>query len=243
MKRCFAPLTYVIPRLQTQEAQKQSSPEIRAALAGVRTVSSFLLQRSVWSVIGVSLWPLFYAHKITFYPSIVHARLMLRRSAQHSSSAFSARQGQEWPRHRNSRHRVVARALRAASGMCLQSSLSEANMGRCMVHRSSRHADGVPRRSRDQVSQGMAASADAARAHGSPVRDLRRGALAFSSDTNRRNACIAWLACSCIRDCCCRPCWESARFVFPRMLGGDFGDPKRPRKVAPNCCDQLPPPC
>lgn len=31
----------------------------------------------LWSVIGVSLWPLFYAGKLGFYPNFVHARLMI----------------------------------------------------------------------------------------------------------------------------------------------------------------------
>jgi uncharacterized protein involved in response to NO len=31
----------------------------------------------LWSVIGVSLWPLFYAGKLGFFPSFVHARLMI----------------------------------------------------------------------------------------------------------------------------------------------------------------------
>lgn len=37
----------------------------------------FFLSGAVWSLIGVSLWPLFYAGKLSFYPAIPHARLMI----------------------------------------------------------------------------------------------------------------------------------------------------------------------
>ena len=37
----------------------------------------FFASGIVWSIIGVSLWPLFYAQQLGFYPSLVHARLMM----------------------------------------------------------------------------------------------------------------------------------------------------------------------
>lgn len=37
----------------------------------------FFASGAVWSLMGVSLWPLFYAQKIGFYPGIAHARLMI----------------------------------------------------------------------------------------------------------------------------------------------------------------------
>lgn len=37
----------------------------------------FFASGALWSIIGVSLWPLFYAQKIGFYPIFVHARLMI----------------------------------------------------------------------------------------------------------------------------------------------------------------------
>ena len=53
-----------------------------AAAAGLRWLASepfrvFFFSGAVWSIIGVSLWPLFYAQKLGFYPSIVHSRLMI----------------------------------------------------------------------------------------------------------------------------------------------------------------------
>ena len=37
----------------------------------------FFFSGALWSLIGVSLWPLFYAQKLGFYPNFVHARLMI----------------------------------------------------------------------------------------------------------------------------------------------------------------------
>ncbi len=38
----------------------------------------FFLSGAVWSLIGVSLWPLFYGGQLTFYPGMPHARLMIQ---------------------------------------------------------------------------------------------------------------------------------------------------------------------
>ncbi len=37
----------------------------------------FFLSGAIWSIAGVSLWPLFYAHALDFYPNQAHARLMI----------------------------------------------------------------------------------------------------------------------------------------------------------------------
>lgn len=37
----------------------------------------FFASGALWSIIGVSLWPLFYAQQLGFYPNFVHARLMI----------------------------------------------------------------------------------------------------------------------------------------------------------------------
>jgi uncharacterized protein involved in response to NO len=37
----------------------------------------FFLSGAVWSIIGVALWPLYYAQLLGFYPGFVHARLMI----------------------------------------------------------------------------------------------------------------------------------------------------------------------
>ncbi len=37
----------------------------------------FFASGALWSIIGVALWPLFYAQQLGFYPNFVHARLMI----------------------------------------------------------------------------------------------------------------------------------------------------------------------
>ncbi len=55
----------------------------KSALAGMlqwlaaEAFRVFFASGMLWSVIGVSLWPLFYANKLGFYPNFVHARLMI----------------------------------------------------------------------------------------------------------------------------------------------------------------------
>jgi uncharacterized protein involved in response to NO len=51
-------------------------------LSGLRWLASepyrvFFFSGALWSVIGVSLWPLFYAQQLTFYPNLAHARIMI----------------------------------------------------------------------------------------------------------------------------------------------------------------------
>jgi uncharacterized protein involved in response to NO len=54
-----------------------------AATAGILTWLAsepfrvFFFAGAVWSIIGVSLWPLFYAGALTYYPNFVHARIMI----------------------------------------------------------------------------------------------------------------------------------------------------------------------
>ncbi|MDZ4287000.1 MAG: NnrS family protein [Prosthecobacter sp.] len=57
-------------------------PSPKAAPSALRHLASepfrlFFISGAVWSIIGVSLWPLFYAGKLTFFPNYCHARLMI----------------------------------------------------------------------------------------------------------------------------------------------------------------------
>lgn len=38
----------------------------------------FFLSGALWSLVGVSLWPLYYAGQLSFHPGITHARLMIQ---------------------------------------------------------------------------------------------------------------------------------------------------------------------
>lgn len=62
-------------------ACKHRKPE-SAAIAGLHWLASepfriFFFSGALWSIVGVSLWPLFYAGKLSFYPVVCHARLMI----------------------------------------------------------------------------------------------------------------------------------------------------------------------
>jgi uncharacterized protein involved in response to NO len=62
-----------------QHARKRAAPA-----AGVLTWLAaepfrvFFFSGAVWNIIGVSLWPLFYAGQLNFYPNLTHARLMIQ---------------------------------------------------------------------------------------------------------------------------------------------------------------------
>jgi uncharacterized protein involved in response to NO len=52
------------------------------ALNGVRWLAAepfrvFFISGALWSIMGVLLWPLFYGGRLSFYPSYCHARLMI----------------------------------------------------------------------------------------------------------------------------------------------------------------------
>ncbi len=60
----------------------QESPLTSTLIRGMRWLAAepfrlFFFSGAVWSAIGVSLWPLFFAGKLGFYPNIAHARLMV----------------------------------------------------------------------------------------------------------------------------------------------------------------------
>lgn len=66
------------PACPHQRARSRgTSPE------GLRWLASepyriFFASGAVWSAIGVALWPLFYAQHLGYYPNLVHARLMIQ---------------------------------------------------------------------------------------------------------------------------------------------------------------------
>lgn len=37
----------------------------------------FFFSGAAWSIIGVTLWPLYYAQALSFYPGLAHARIMI----------------------------------------------------------------------------------------------------------------------------------------------------------------------
>ena len=60
-----------------QDPKKAASLLARLTWLASEPFRLFFLSGAVWSIIGVALWPLFYAGKLSFYPAIPHARLMI----------------------------------------------------------------------------------------------------------------------------------------------------------------------
>jgi uncharacterized protein involved in response to NO len=61
---------------------RQSRPSAAMAPGAITWLTAepyrlFFLSGILWSIAGVSLWPLFYAGELTFYPGLTHARLMI----------------------------------------------------------------------------------------------------------------------------------------------------------------------
>ena len=56
--------------------KRAAAPGVLAWLAA-EPFRVFFASGALWSIIGVSLWPLFYAGKLAFHPGITHARLMI----------------------------------------------------------------------------------------------------------------------------------------------------------------------
>jgi uncharacterized protein involved in response to NO len=61
---------------------KKKRPE-RLTPAGLSWLAAepyrvFFVSGALWSVVAAMLWPLFYAHHLGYYPSLVHARLMIQ---------------------------------------------------------------------------------------------------------------------------------------------------------------------
>ena len=60
--------------------KKRKSPGLRKG--GLNWIAAepyriFFASGAIWSIIGVSLWPLFYAQQLSFFPNLVHSRLMI----------------------------------------------------------------------------------------------------------------------------------------------------------------------
>ena len=70
-----APASFPVCR-HRKASQHPSKAGLLAWLAA-ETFRVFFFTGALWSIIGVSLWPLFYAGALDYYPSFVHARIMI----------------------------------------------------------------------------------------------------------------------------------------------------------------------
>ena len=76
-------LAFTAPEMSNFPACKHKKHKAKGPLKhGLRWIAAepyrvFFASGALWSIIGVALWPLFYAQQIGFYPNFVHARLMI----------------------------------------------------------------------------------------------------------------------------------------------------------------------
>ena len=59
-----------------RKSQHPAAPGVLAWLAS-EPFRVFFLTGAVWSIVGVALWPVWHAQRLTFYPGPVHSRLMI----------------------------------------------------------------------------------------------------------------------------------------------------------------------
>lgn len=197
---------------------------------GLRWIASepyrvFFASGALWSLIGVSLWPLFYAQWIGFYPNFVHARIMIEAFGGAFVAGFLGTAG---PRMATAPKLTPPEliglfALHQACGishLTLRLAWGDAffiaflaSLMLCLVIRVVRFRKEAPLPQMLLALTGLACGLAGAAMQLSPdtAMDLRRLRLA--------NLLL-------YQGLLLPPVLGIGSFVFPRMLGGDFGDPK-----------------
>jgi uncharacterized protein involved in response to NO len=185
----------------------------------------FFASGAVWSIIGVALWPLFYAQQIGFYPNFVHARLMIEAFGAAFVVGFLGTAG---PRMATAPKLTplelfwlfTLHQASAISHLRLQHAWGDGffvallvSLMLCLVIRVVRFRKEVPPPQMLLALTGLACGIAGASMLLSPatLMDLQRLRLA--------NLLL-------YQGLLLPPVLGIGSFVFPRMLGGEFGDPK-----------------
>ncbi|MFN0078345.1 MAG: NnrS family protein [Prosthecobacter sp.] len=185
----------------------------------------FFFSGAVWSIIGVSLWPLFYAQQLGFYPNFVHARLMIEAFGGAFVIGFLGTAG---PRMASAPKLTPLEMIwlfmlhqaSAISHLRLQHAWGDGffiallvSLLLCLVMRVVKFRKEAPPPQMFLALTGLACGIAGAAMLLSPATllDLQRLRLA--------NLLL-------YQGLLLPPVLGIGSFVFPRMLGGDFGDPK-----------------
>ena len=185
----------------------------------------FFASGALWSIIGVSLWPLFHAQQLGFYPNFVHARLMIEAFGGAFVVGFLGTAG---PRMATAPKLTPLElfwlfALHQASAIShlrLQHAWGDGffvallvSLLLCLVIRVVKFRQEAPPPQMLLALTGLACGIAGASMLLSPgtLMDLQRLRLA--------NLLL-------YQGLLLPPALGIGSFVFPRMLGGDFGDPK-----------------
>lgn len=190
----------------------------------------FFATGAIWSVIGVSLWPLFHAQMLGFYPNLVHARLMIEAFSGAFVVGFLGTAG---PRMATAPKLTPLElfwllGLHLACGLshlCLKTALGDAffialmgSLLLSLVVRVVRFRKEAPPPQMLLALTGLACGIAGAALLLMPstLMDLPRLRLA--------NLLL-------YQGLLLPPVLGIGSFVFPRMLGGDFGEPKGAAQV------------
>ncbi|MFO1483787.1 MAG: NnrS family protein [Verrucomicrobiaceae bacterium] len=185
----------------------------------------FFASGAMWSIIGVSLWPLFYAQQIGFYPNIVHARLMIEAFGAAFVVGFLGTAG---PRMATAPKITPPEllwlfALHQACGishLTLHMALGDAffiallgSLLLCLVIRVIRFRKEAPPPQMLLALTGLACGISGAALQLAPATLVDPQRLRLANLLLYQGLLLP-------------PVLGIGSFVFPRMLGGDFGDPK-----------------
>lgn len=185
----------------------------------------FFASGAVWSIIGVSLWPLFYAQMIGFYPNFVHARIMIEAFGGAFVVGFLGTAG---PRMATAPKLTPPEllwlfALHQACGishLTLHLAWGDAffvallaSLLLCLVIRVVRFRKEAPPPQMLLALTGLACGIAGAAMQLSPTTLMDPQRLRLANLLLYQGLLLP-------------PVLGIGSFVFPRMLGGDFGDPK-----------------
>ena len=185
----------------------------------------FFFSGALWSIVGVSLWPLFYAHQIGFYPNVVHARLMIEAFGAAFVVGFLGTAG---PRMASAPKLSPPELLWlfalhqacALSHLCLRQTWGDAlflallvSLAACLVVRVIKFRKEWPPPQMLLALTGLLCG-------------IVGGALWLSPATMNDARLFRLAGLLLYQGLLLPPVLGIGSFVFPRMLGGDFGDPK-----------------
>ncbi|HCN77663.1 MAG TPA: hypothetical protein DIT13_10785 [Verrucomicrobiales bacterium] len=185
----------------------------------------FFASGAVWSIIGVLLWPLYYAQMLGFYPNLVHARLMIEAFGGAFVVGFLGTAG---PRMATAPKLTPAElywlfALHQACGvshLTLHFAWGDGffiallvSLVLCLVIRVARFRKEMPPPQMLLALTGLVCGIAGAVMHLSPATLMDPQRLRLANLLLYQGLLLP-------------PVLGIGSFVFPRMLGGDFGDPK-----------------